>query len=312
MRTAVTADLCESPVLAANRRELLLARAADYLELTKPKIAVLALVTVCVGYFLADSTNAPALALAHALLGITLVAAGSSALNQLIERRTDARMDRTRNRPLPAGRLTPGEVLAFGAGSGVLGTAWLAWQVNLLTALLSAATLLLYVCIYTPLKRYTALNTVVGAIPGALPPVLGWTAAGGALDEGAFALFAVLFLWQFPHFLAIAWLYREDYARAGLKMLPVQDAERRTTGYLAVGYALALIPVSLLPAECGLAGNGYLWAALLLGAGYAASAVRFMRCQSNVTARRLLWTSLLYLPALLLALVGDHFWLLQL
>ena len=287
------------------------ARLADYIELTKPKIAFLALVTVSVGYALALGGRTEWDHLWRALIGIAFVAAGSSALNQFFERRTDARMERTRNRPLPAGRLTPAEVLTFGIVSGVLGTAYLAFQVNVLTAVLGAATLVLYAFVYTPLKRYTTLNTAIGAIPGALPPVLGWTAAGGSLDQGAFALFAALYLWQFPHFMAIAWLYRQDYARAGMKMLTIGESASWTSGMLAVGYSLALLPVSLLPSHCGLAGTGYVLAALVLGLGYIASSCCFLHTQSEQTARRLLWTSLIYLPALLLALVCDHYQLLS-
>jgi protoheme IX farnesyltransferase len=287
------------------------ARLADYLELTKPKIAVLVLVTVTVGYTL-GSTEAWRLAgLLHALLGIALVAAGSSALNQYIEREIDVHMQRTAGRPLPAGRLSPIEVLLFGVVTGVLGALYLAVFVNMLTALLAAATFILYTMIYTPLKRRTSLCTAVGAIPGALPPVLGWTSAGGGLDSGAFALFAILFLWQFPHFLAIAWLYRDQYTRAGLRMLPAAFPSVGVTGLMSVAYALVLIPISLLPRYFSLAGDAYLGVALLLGAGYLLCALRFSIFESVRTARGLLWSSLIYLPLLLIALTWDHLQLLR-
>jgi len=316
---------------------------ADFLELAKPRIAVLALVTVAVGYSLGSAGDWRVLPLLHALFGIALIAAASSALNQLFERTTDARMQRTANRPLPAGRLVPGEVFLFAATLCAVGTAYLAVMVNGMTAILTVCTLLLYAFVYTPLKRFTSLCTLAGAIPGALPPVLGWVAAGGTLDIGAFSLFAILFLWQFPHFLAIGWLYREEYSRAGLRMLPAirsagvrreagsatasssEGAEKacgpdsssvahlrpRVTGLLSVAYALALLPVSLLPSQIALAGNGYFISALVLGLGYLFCAILFLVDESNRSARRLLAASLLYLPILLMTLTWDHFQLLR-
>lgn len=284
-------------------------RLADYLEITKPRISVMVLICVSVGFALASGESVPFSRLAHALFGIALVAAGSSALNQFWERQTDRLMPRTASRPLPSGRLLPMEVLAFGITSGLMGFCYLACFINLLTALLTGLTLLIYVFLYTPMKRTTPLCTAVGAIPGALPPVLGWTAAGGELNAGALSLFGILFLWQFPHFLAIAWLYREQYAKAQLKMLP--SARWRVTGLLATGYALALLPISLLPSRSGLAGNAYFLTALVLSSGYLLCAVSFMRQESQRTARRLLYSSLLYLPVLLFALTWDHFRLLQ-
>jgi protoheme IX farnesyltransferase len=295
-------------------RAAISARVLDYIELTKPKIAVMALVTVTVGYTLAAQGTWLSATLVYAMAGIALMAAASSALNQWVERETDARMQRTANRPIPAGRLQPAEVFWFGLGCGVVGTTILAAYVNATTAWLGLFTFALYTFVYTPLKKHTSLCTAIGAVPGALPPVLGWTAAGGALDSGAFALFGILFLWQFPHFLAIAWLYREDYSRAGLKMLPAtvqKDGTSRITGYLAMAYAAALIPVSLLPRESGLAGTRYLLAAMVLGAGYLWMSYRLARHESRRSARRLLYYSLLYLPLLLIALTWDHLALLQ-
>lgn len=288
---------------------VLTTRLLDYLELTKARIAVMVLISVSVGFALASGPAVQLPLLAHALFGIALVAAASSALNQYLERETDRLMPRTSNRPLPSERLSSMEVLAFGLAAGAGGVLYLVCYVNWQTALLTGLTLFIYVFIYTPLKRSTSLCTAVGAIPGALPPVLGWTAAGGPLNTEALSLFGILFLWQFPHFLAIGWLYREQYDRAGLKMLPF--ARWKVTGFLAVGYALALLPVSLIPSQCGLAGKTYFLTALVLGVGYLLCAVRFMVQETPRTARGLLWSSLLYLPVLLFALTWDHFRLLQ-
>ena len=297
--------------LTVASRTAALTRLADYIELTKPKIAVLALVTVAVGYTLGSAGNWQLAGLVNALLGIGLVAASSSALNQWIERTTDIRMTRTANRPLPAGRLNSTEALMFGLACGLAGFVYLAVFVNVTTAALALLTWLLYVAVYTPLKTRTSLCTAVGAVPGALPPVLGWTAAGGALDSGAFALFAILFLWQFPHFLAIAWLYRNEYAAAGLRMLPDCNPRPRVTGMMGVAYATALIPVSLLPEQFAMAGRMYVVVAVVLGGLYLFSALRFTKDESPKTARILLWTSLAYLPLLLLTLTWDHLQLLQ-
>lgn len=304
----------DAPGLALKPRREPLAvssRFADYLELTKPRIAVMAMITVAVGFALGSTGAVDFALLGHAALGIGLVAASSSMLNQLLEQETDAQMLRTAQRPLPSGRLPSWEVAIVGIACGVFGCVQLAWNVNLLTAALALATLLLYVVLYTPLKKRTSLCTTVGAIPGALPPVLGWVAAGGGLNSGALALFAILFLWQFPHFLAIAWLYREDYEAAGLRMLPGVRPRSRIVGVMAVAYAIVLIPVSLLPTQIGLAGAGYFLSAVVLGAGYLFCAVRFLRNETVATARRLIWSSLIYLPLLLAALTWNHFELLR-
>jgi protoheme IX farnesyltransferase len=285
-------------------------RLADYLELTKPRIAAMALLTVLVGYTLGGGTWNPG-AVSRMLIGIGLVAAASGAFNQLIERRTDGLMGRTANRPLPAGRMQPAEVAVFGGACAAVGLSLLLFTVNATTALLAALTLALYIGAYTPLKRYTTLSTAVGAIPGALPPVLGWTASGAPLGWSAFALFAILFVWQFPHFLAIAWLHRRDYQAAGLRMLPgghetPGNGPRSVAGLLACAYAAVLVPVSLLPGELALAGGTYRVAALLLSLGYLLAAVRFVAHESRETARGLLYSSLVYLPALLSVLTWDH------
>ena len=286
-------------------------RAVDYTAIAKPRISLMVLVTVAIGYVLGSAGSWNPYPLLHAMLGIALVATGSSALNQWLERHTDARMNRTADRPLPTGRLSSGEVFAFGLTAGIVGTLYLAVQVNWITALLTALTLIIYVTAYTPLKRVTAFCTAIGAISGALPPVLGWAAASGKLDAGAWILFGVLFLWQFPHFLAIAWIYRDDYARADLKMLPSGPRSAQLTGQQMVAYALVLLPVSLLPSQFALAGTSYFLAAVVLGVGYLACSIRFAVSPSDQTARGLLLSSLLYLPLLLLSLLWDHLQLLQ-
>ncbi len=308
--TAATAATAATTPLTWQR--VLAARLSDYAELAKPRIAVMALVTVAVGYVLAAGDTWSWAGLLHALGGIGLAAVASGALNQYLERHSDARMTRTADRPLPAGRLSGSEVLGVGLASAVVGLGWLAWQVNTITALATALTLLLYLAVYTPLKKHTSLATTVGAVPGALPPVLGWLAAGGPLDSAALSLFAILFLWQFPHFLAIAWLCRDDYAKAGMKMLPRAAARRPgLTGLLGVIYALALLVISAWPRQLGLAGDAYLAAATVLGVGYLVASVRFWWNESTQTARGVLYASLIHLPLLLATLTWDHFRLLS-
>jgi protoheme IX farnesyltransferase len=281
-------------------------RVLDYVELTKPRIAVMALVSVAVGYALAAAPHFDAAVLAHTLFGAGLVAAGASTLNQFLERRRDALMPRTAERPLPAGRLTPAESLAFGLALGLGGVAWLAVAVPKPAAAVTAGlTLVLYVGVYTPLKVVTHWNTLVGAVPGALPPVIGWCAARGFDGMGAVALFAILFVWQVPHFLAIAWLYRADYARARMRMLSVRDAGGRRTARSMIGWCAALLPVSLAPAAVGLTGPVYPAAALALGAWFLARTLRFGRERTDVAARGVLRASLVYLPAVLAVLVMD-------
>ena len=286
-------------------------RVADYTEIAKPRISLMVLLTVTVGYLLGIDGAWSAVTLLHAWFGIALVAMGSSAVNQWIERETDGRMRRTMNRPLPSGRLGPAEVLMLGIVCGVVGTVYLAVFVNGPTAAMTALTFVLYAGVYTPLKRVTSLCTAVGAIPGALPPVLGWLAAGGRLDWSAVSLFGLLFLWQFPHFLAIAWLHKEDYCAAGLRMLPAGRSLPHVTGLLAVGYALGLIPVSLLPAYFGLAGLAYSVTALVLGIVYLVASIQFACDETRESARRVLWISLAYLPLVLLVLTWDHLRLLS-
>jgi len=278
-------------------------RVRDYLELTKPRIAVLVLVTVAVGAGVASWSWPNPSTLWHALIGTALVAASASTFNQLIERRRDEQMQRTADRPLVAGRLSTADAAIFGTLTIVVGLIYLAVTLNPLTTQLAALTWVLYVVVYTPLKVVTPLNTVVGAVAGALPVWIGWTAAGGQIDVPATALFLIVYLWQFPHFMAIAWLYREDYARAGMRMLPVVDPSGRRAGRQAVGAALALLPVSLVPGVWQWAGPGLaIWSALW-GLGYLAAAIGFAVDCDRTTARRLLRMSLLYLPAVMLPLV---------
>ena len=282
------------------------ARAADYVELTKPRIAVLVLFTVAAGGLLAAGRGVDWLLLLHAVVGTALVAAGASALNQLLERHSDARMRRTENRPLPAGRLQPFEVAVFGTVLGVGGVAYLALLLPTPWAAVAAAlTFVGYVFVYTPLKARTPLNTLVGAVPGAMPPVIGWLALRGTLDTEASTLFLILFLWQIPHFLAIAWLYREDYAQAGLKMLPVVDPRGEKTAARMITYCLTLIPVSLLPALTGRAHTLYVVGAIALGLLFLGSAWRFRGQRTLSSARRVLRMSLIYLPGLLVCWLVD-------
>ena len=283
-------------------------RLADLAELTKPRITTRVLVTTAAGFLLAAVGRAelPLPLLAWALAGTGLLASGASALNQVLERESDARMRRTAGRPLPAGRIDPEAALAWGVSLVVVGLAVLSLAVNLLTAGIGAATVAGYLFAYTPLKRVTSLATVVGAVPGALPPVMGWTALAGDLAPGAWAMFGILFLWQLPHFLAIAWMYREDYARAGFPMLPVLDPDGRRTARQMVLWCAALVPVSLLPAALGLAGGVYFAGALALGVGYLAASLPFARSHSTPAARRLLLASVTYLPLLFVAMVVDR------
>jgi protoheme IX farnesyltransferase len=284
------------------------ARWLDFAELTKPRIAVLVLFTVAIGAMLASPDVPDLVLLVNTLIGTALVAAGASALNQLIERHSDAHMRRTENRPLPAGRLQPLEVLAFGSVLSAVGLGWLAVTGRHPLALIVAAiTLVSYVLVYTPLKRHTTLNTLIGAVPGALPPVIGWTSVTGALDMPALLIFGVVFLWQVPHFLAIAWMYRDDYARAGLQMLPVVDANGSMTARQMLLYCFALLPVSLLPVLQQRAGWVYGAGALLLGLMFLATAWGFARQQTRGRARRVLRASLVYLPALLALMLLEAF-----
>jgi len=279
---------------------------ADFLELTKPRITLLVTLTALVGFLMASPDTVALEPLLKTLLGTALVAAGAMALNMLLERDVDALMRRTRNRPLPAGRLRSAEALGFGSLLTLLGTLVLVLGVNHLAAGFALLTWLSYLFAYTPLKTRTSLSTIVGAVPGALPPIIGWAGARNAVDPGAFVLFAILFLWQIPHFLAIAWIYREDYARGGLPMLPVLDPEGRITGRQAVANCVALLLVSLVPGLAGMTGRFYLVGAALLGLAYLAAAVAAAVRRTPASARLLFFTSVLYLAGLCTLLIADR------
>ena len=281
------------------------ARLSDFFELTKPRITFLVLVTTAVGYSVGLTRGFDAAAFLALLAGTALVSGGASALNQYWERESDARMSRTRRRPLPSGRLAPADALAFGLVLCAAGFAMLA-SVNGLTYFLGVAALASYVLAYTPLKRVTSLCTIVGAVPGAIPPMMGWAAARGSLDAGAWALIALLFLWQLPHFLAIGWMYREDYAGAGFPMLTVLDPDGRATGRQMTLYTAALLPVTILAGALSGTGALFLAGATALGALFFAGAVRFARIRSLSAARAVFLISILYLPALLGLMVFDR------
>lgn len=285
-------------------------RFASYRELAKPRIAVMVVISTAVGYLLGSQGSWNLIPLLHACVGIVLAVVASSALNQAYERDTDSRMLRTQGRPIPSGRLASTEVVIFAIGCSLISTLYLLLFVNTLTAVLTLTTTFLYAGVYTPLKRYTTFCTAVGAIPGAAPPVLGWVAAGGNLDLACFSLFAILFVWQFPHFLAIAWMYKDDYLGAGLKMVP-GGGRLRIVGAISLGYALILIPVSLLPQQLGLAGEFYGFVAIVLGGLYTYAAIEFYRNENRANARRLLLVSLVYLPGILAAITFDHLRLLN-
>jgi protoheme IX farnesyltransferase len=279
--------------------------AADLCALTKPRVVVMVLVTTLVGYYAGLDGPADWTRLLHLTLGTLLAAGGTLALNQYWERDVDALMERTRLRPLPDGRLQPVEALVFASAITVGGIVYLAVAVGLLAAAVTSATAVLYTLVYTPLKVRSALCTIVGAVPGALPPVTGWVAARQDLSAGAWILFGILFLWQLPHTLAIARLYRDDYARAGVHVLPVVDREGSSTERHIVVGCLGLLAVSLLPTLIGMAGGVYFTGAFVLGAGFAWFGVRQALAPSLVSARRVLYASLLYLPALLALLAFD-------
>jgi protoheme IX farnesyltransferase len=274
-------------------------------ELTKPGLTGLVLATTVAGYALGAAGSFDGRTFVLALLGTALLASAASALNQWWEVRWDRQMERTRNRPLPSRRLPAWAALAFGSVASLLGVAVLARSVNGLTAVLGAGTLLIYLLVYTPLKRRTTLCTIVGAVSGAIPPVMGYTAAAGTLGAGAWVLFGILFVWQVPHFLAIAWLYREDYARGGFRMLPVVDPEGRLTGRMVVLYCVALVPVSLSATLVGMSGFLYPFGAAILGTGMLGLGLNLRRERTRLAARRLFLATITYLPLLLALLALD-------
>ena len=281
-------------------------RASDYLALAKPRLNFLVVASAMAGYAMAGGESWQAVALVATLVGTGLVAGGASAFNQIIERRQDALMRRTRLRPLPDGRLEPREAAAFAFAISLAGFVVLWAGANLLSALIALATLVIYVGIYTPSKRITSFSTVIGAIPGALPPLIGWAAVRDSLSQGAWVLFGIVFLWQLPHFLAIAWMYREDYARAGYPMLPVIDPDGRSTARQAVVYTAALLPLSLAPTLIDMAGSVYFGGALVLTLVFLAIALRFGVTRGINDARRLFFASILYLPLIWILMIADR------
>jgi protoheme IX farnesyltransferase len=281
-------------------------RCADFLELTKPRVSLMVLVTTFVGYYLGADSSPGYSRLVATLVGTALASGGTLALNQYMERSADALMERTRRRPLPDGRILPPEALFFGVAVAAAGLLILALAVNLISALVTAAIVASYLFAYTPLKQKSSLCGIIGAVPGALPPVIGWTAARGELDIAAWILFAILFLWQIPHTLAIAYIYRDDFSRAGIRFLPIVEPDGRSTGRQIVEHCFALLAVSLLPTLIGMAGSLYFVAALLLGAGFLFCGVRLAVDRTTAAARRLLFASLIYLPALLVVMALDR------
>jgi protoheme IX farnesyltransferase len=278
---------------------------AVFADLVKARLTLLVLLTTLVGFYLGWRGTMNYFLMFHALLGTALVAGGAAALNQLLEREYDAKMRRTASRPLPSGRMQPVTVAVLGGAMSVAGLIYLALLVNPLTSVIGAVTSVSYLFIYTPLKRVTWANTLVGAIPGALPPLMGWTAARNELGGEGWALFAILAFWQLPHFFAIAWMYRDEYAKAGFVMLPNIDVDGSRTGQQSISNTIALIFASLFPFVMGVSGKIYLVAALVLGAGFLICAVQFSRQMTLPQAKRLFFASIIYLPLLLVALVCD-------
>jgi len=293
------------PNAAALSRAAVRQRLSDYAMLAKPRVVLMVLITTYVGFYLGSRDGVDLLRLLHTLLGTALAASGTMALNQYMERERDARMRRTRQRPLPDGRVRPAEALAVGLTMLATGLAYLAVATGALCTLLTGAIAASYLLLYTPLKGVTSLCSVVGAIPGALPPVAGWAAAAGSLSVAPWVLFAIMFLWQIPHTLAIGALYRDDYADAGIRVLPVIDFSGERTGTHAITNCLALLPVALMPTLVGLAGAVYFASALVLGVAFLAAAVRLKRTGTPASARRLLMVSLVYLPVLLAVMALD-------
>jgi protoheme IX farnesyltransferase len=281
-------------------------RAADYVTLAKPRLNLLVVGSTLAGYVVGGGDMSNALAVLATAAGTGLVAGGASAFNQVIERRTDALMRRTRLRPMADARMPPADALVYAAALSLAGLVLLAAAVNPLSALVALATLISYAAIYTPLKLRTSFATVIGAVPGALPPVIGWAAATGGLSQGAWILFGILFLWQLPHFLSIAWMYREDYARAGFPMLAVIEPDGRSTARQSVLYAAALVPLSLAPTLVGITTTTYFVAALLLTLGFLALTLQFARTRSVADARRVFFGSIVYLPVLWVLMIAGR------
>lgn len=279
---------------------------ADFVALTKPRVNLLVLVTTVIGFHLGNLGGTDLPLLFHTVVGTFLVASGAAAFNQLLERDVDARMRRTMLRPLPDGRLSSVEAFWFAMALSAIGLAQLWFGANSLAALVAVATLVSYALIYTPLKKVTSLATIVGAVPGALPPVIGWAAARETLSIEAWVLFAIVFLWQMPHVLAISWLYRDDYERGGIRVLPVGDPDGRSTAFQMVNYTAALVPVSLLPTAVGIAGRVYFAGAVVLGVAALWLAIRFAQQRTSERARQVFYASLIYLPVLWVLMMANR------
>lgn len=281
-------------------------RISAFIELTKPRIAFMLVLTSAAGFYLGTKGSFDLALFANAMIGICLLAFGVATLNQYLERRTDVLMERTARRPIPTSRVTPNEALIFGIIQCLVSEIYLFVLVNPLTAALGISVIIGYVLLYTPLKTRTSASTAIGALPGAMPPLMGWTSSANEITLGAWALFAMLFLWQFPHFLAIAWMYRDQYAKAGIKMLPVVEPSGKLTARQIVLFALMLVPVSLAPFFLGFAGPIFLVGALILGIWFLVESARSARSKTIEGARRLLMVSVLYLPLVFLLAVIDH------
>jgi protoheme IX farnesyltransferase len=299
MKSAAIPAEIDPAIPTQGRRRFL----SDFAELVKARLTLLVLLTTAVGYYLAAHGPINPLGLFHAVFGTAFAAAGAAALNQWWERRLDALMHRTRTRPIPAGRMLPRDALILGCLLSIGGVVYLAVTCNWLSAVLAAATIVIYIFAYTPLKRVSTFNTLIGAIPGALPPVVGWAAASGRVDIGAWSLFAILFFWQLPHFFAIAWMYREDYARAGFEMISKNDNTGARSASQSVLFCILLLLISGIPQFLGLVSAVYLIVELVLNGLFIFVAMRFLRTQQASDARRLFLTSIAYLPLLLGALV---------
>ena len=297
MENITTSDIGTQQVLGVREK------VAAYAELTKPRIAIMLVLTSAAGFYLGTKGAFDGVLFANSLIAILLLAFGVATLNQFWEYRTDRLMERTASRPIPTGRITPTEALIFGLVQCAVAEVYLFLAVNTLTAVLGLLVIAGYILVYTPLKTRTSVSTALGAIPGALPPLMGWTAAANEISIGAWALFATQFLWQFPHFLAIAWMYREEYAKAGILMLPVLDPKGRLTARQIVSFAFMLLVASLAPFFLGLASIIYLIGAAILGLWFFAESVRFSVRRTNELAKRLLLASVIYLPLLFILLV---------
>jgi len=296
----------KAAIIEANQTEVRSSRSGligDLVELVKARLTLLVLLTTAVGFYLGAEGPINFAALLHAVFGTAAAAAGASALNQWWEHKLDAMMQRTRSRPVPAGRMRPQVALVVGTALSIFGVVYLALVCNALSAALAAITIIIYIFAYTPLKRVSTFNTALGAVPGALPPMIGWAAARGTLNAGAWMLFAILFFWQLPHFFAIAWMYRDDYARAGFQMISGDDQSGERSASQSVFFCMILFVVACLPAFLGIATVFYLLAELVLGVVFIAVAMRFLKTRTRSDARRLFITSIIYLPLLLGALV---------